>query len=276
MGLNTTGVLLGGQYFTVMDYPTKKVMEKGPSVLSKAIAYRYSTEMTHGLFPYRGVITLEKRKKWKPSEAKVGIYFIELHNNGLRLYIRRPRTKQEADEHRIGNEKDILAATLDGEYTPDQFADVNIHTGEYGEAFMPPLRSNDDPLNTIIKTMIRLKHAPFEPYGRRLEALAADRSKKLEGVNIKNNSKRALWGNATCSPTKGTLYSTLYDTEMAIVLKDKPNPMHPMDIEDGEMLVIYPNSVPFYIDGSKLIDISPYVAENLEETSGTREQEEDK
>ena len=268
MALSITAVIIEGQYYNVYDFPFDEVEKHGPDALRKACAYRYQTDMTSGLFPYWGTISHKELKHWDRSKAKVGIYFIELSEGSYSLRIIRPKTPEQWKEYQLGNERDILAAVMGGSYAPDQFLDTLVK-GASGDSFMPPLRSSDDFLNSIMKTAIRLKDAPFDQYKRRLEALAADKNKKSEGVNIANNSKRALINNDSLSASKFMTYADTWELEAAIVLKDLPDAANPM-FQDGTMLVIYPSGVPFEIPNDKLMDISDYIAENLDESSAIK------
>ena len=233
MALSITAVIIEGQYYNVYDFPFDEVEKHGPDALRKACAYRYQTDMTSGLFPYWGTISHKELKHWDRSKAKVGIYFIELSDGSYSLRIIRPKTPEQWKEYQLGNERDILAAVMGGSYAPDQFLDT------------------------------------FDQYKRRLEALAADKNKKSEGVNIANNSKRALINNDSLSASKFMTYADTWELEAAIVLKDLPDAANPM-FQDGTMLVIYPSGVPFEIPNDKLMDISDYIAENLDESSAIK------
>lgn len=57
-----------GRFYRIMDFPREEAIADGPNVLRKAIAYRIVTDMTKGLFPYRGV--LEKHEPWSPYTVK--------------------------------------------------------------------------------------------------------------------------------------------------------------------------------------------------------------
>lgn len=262
MGLSMTGIILEGRYYTVLDFPEEEVKRIGPKALRKACAYRYNTEMTHGIFPYWGVIDRHELKTWDRTTARVGLYFIELKDGTHRLTLVPTRTEEQQKEYRIGNEKDILAAVMGGSYSPDQFMDTLIKSSS-GDVFMPPLREADDFLNSIMKTAIRLKATPFDTYKKRLEALAADRTKRSEGINIANNSKRALLNNDSLSASKFLTYADTWELEAAIVVRDAPGADNPM-FEDGKMLVIYPNGISFEIPNDKLVNIADYINENLE------------
>lgn len=271
--LSTTAVILEGKYYRVIDFPEELVNEQGPSALKKAVAYRFDTEVTKSLFPYRGIIDPDD---FNPYTAKVGIYFYK-KKKLYRMYLSRPHTMQEKLEYSNDRAKNIMTAVIDNEYTPDQFADLKFGSSDIGsEIFIPPLYTDDDPLNRIMKTAIREKEAPFDPYGKRLEALAIDRRKGgIEGINIRNNAKRAIKTNLAMSPSKFMQYADTWQLEPAFILRDSPNSMHPMFM-DGSMLILYPNGLSFEINPSKLIDIKDMVAEGIMETGdGPRNEEKD-
>lgn len=269
--LATTMAYLEGTPFRVEDYPWDAVERDGPSALKKGIAYRYEKKtkfgntclITSGLFPFRGVM----KDDFSYATAKVGFWSRKIYHDEYRLILVRPRSMQEKEEYRIGKEQDLVAATLNHSFTIDQFTDNNLYQTDIGmDVYIPPIHSDDDPLNMLLKTCIRLKHAPFEPYGARLKALAVDKKRSVEGSNIVNNSKRSLRLNRAMSPTKFMQYSDTWQLEPAIVIRDIPNAMHKMSIPKDKMLVIYPSGIPFEINQEDLIDVSSIVAEAITET----------
>lgn len=267
--LKVTSAILGDHIYRIMDFPREAAEEDGPNALSKGVAYRIITDMTSGLFPYRGVI--EKGMNWNPYTAKVGIYLKKkpAGNTGYWIRIAYPHNKKERAMYALDQAKDWKAAALDRERITDQFIDLHI-TETKGDAFMPPIRTEDDFLNTIVKLGIRLKEAPFESYGRRLKAMAIDKSKKIEGVNIQNNSKRGLFNNRSMSPTKGATYCSAGQMELGIILKDAPDsdyPMFPGEPDKG--LLMFPSGMPFKIDPSKLIEVTDLVNEAIVDSQTT-------
>ena len=272
--LSTTMVYLNGTPYRVEDYPWKDVDESGPSALKKGIAYRYVKKtqigdtqlVTSGLFPYNGTI----KDDFSYSLAKVGIWFRKITHDQYRMILVRPRTHQEKEEYRLGREIDLVAATLNHDFNVDQFSDNNLYQSDIGtDAYIPPIHVDDDPLNMLLKMGIRLKCAPFDPYGARLRALAVDKKHGVEGSNIVNNSKRGLRLNRALSPTKCMQYCDGWQFEPAFILKDIPGAMHPMSIPKGKMLVIYPSGIPFDIKQEDLIDIRDMVSEAISETLDT-------
>jgi hypothetical protein len=269
--LNIISAIIEGQYFRVEDFDRERAIEEGPKYLLKSNAYRIDTCMTHGLFPYRGII--RKGDSWSPYNTP-GIYIKRSKDDThWNIRIAYPRGKRQIDEYALSKEKDVVAAIIGNEYVPSQFIDLKVDTSK-GEAFMPPVRIGDDPLNTIMKIGIRTKEAPFEPYGKRLEALAVDRSKSIEGINIRNNAKRGIITNTAMSASKFILYANTWQLKAAIILTDMEDSMHPM-FADGEMLVIFPNSEPFKIEQDKLIDISDMVRDAIAENNGENREEND-
>lgn len=263
-GLNAVVALIEGKYYRVQDFPYDEVSQKGPRVLRKGVAYRIETDMTRGLFPYRG--TLGKKEGFDPYQRQVGIYMRDLGNNRYVMKLVRPHNYREAEEYSLDKARDIVAATIDHEYLPDQFMDVKVRLGANGESFLPPIYPDDDPLNTIMKVAIRKKDAPFEPYGKRLEALAVDRTKGVEGINIRNNLRRALKTNHTMSPSKALQISDTWQFQIAIVVADAPGAMHPMFMDGKSALIIYPDGIPFDLKEMELINVDDLVTQGINDT----------
>ena len=113
---------------------------------------------------------------------------------------------------------------------------------------------------------IRLKDAPFAPYGKRLKALAMNKASGIEGTNMMNNIKRGILINKAMSPSRAMACTDTWEMEMALVIRDKPGASNPM-FEDGSMLVIYPNGEPYDIDPDKLIDSEELINEAILETN---------
>lgn len=263
-GLNAVVALIEGKYYRVQDFPYDEVSQKGPRVLRKGVAYRIETDMTRGLFPYRG--TLGKKEGFDPYQRQVGIYMRDLGNNRYVMKLVRPHNYREAEEYSLDKARDIVAATIDHEYLPDQFMDVKVRLGANGESFLPPIYPDDDPLNTIMKIAIRKKDAPFEPYGKRLEALAVDRTKGVEGINIRNNLRRALKTNHTMSPSKALQISDTWQFQIAIIVADAPGAMHPMFSDGKSALIIYPDGIPFDLKEMELINVDDLVTQGINDT----------
>ena len=144
--------------------------------------------------------------------------------------------------------------------------DVKVRLGANGESFLPPIYPDDDPLNTIMKIAIRKKDAPFEPYGKRLEALAVDRTKGVEGINIRNNLRRALKTNHTMSPSKALQISDTWQFQIAIIVADAPGAMHPMFSDGKSALIIYPDGIPFDLKEMELINVDDLVTQGINDT----------
>lgn len=268
--LKVTSAILGNHIYRIMDFPRKAAEEDGPNVLSKGVAYRITTDMIDGLFPYRGII--DRGTSWNPYTAKVGVYLKKKPHgqSGYWIRIAYPKDKKERAMYSPEQAKDWKAAALDREHITDQFLDLHI-TETKGDAFMPPIRVGDDFLNTLVKLGMRLKGAPFESYGRRLEAMAVDKSRRIEGVNIKNNSKRALYNNESMSPTKGLTYCDSGDMDIGIILKDRLGTMYPMFPDDPDKgLVMFPSGMPFPIIPEKLVEVTDLVNEAIAETKAEK------
>lgn len=253
--------MIEGSYFRVEDYPWKEAEKNGPFALKKGVAYRYETDFSKGrLFPYRGIT----REDFKYSTAKVGIWFKQISHDEYKKVIIYPRTAKQSAEYKVDQAKDIIAAVLQNEFLPDQFADNDYEAADSGATvYMPPIHTDDDSLNMLMKTAIRSKAAPFEPYGRRLQAMAVDKRPGTERSNAKNNAKRGIMRNRAMSMGKFAQYSDAWQLESAIIIRDLPHAMHPMHIQKGKALVIYPGGLPFKINQEDLIDVSDMVAEAI-------------
>ena len=110
-GLNAVVALIEGKYYRVQDFPYDEVSQKGPRVLRKGVAYRIETDMTRGLFPYRG--TRGKKEGFDPYKLQGGIYIRDLGNNRYVMKLGRPHNYREADEYSQDKARDIVAATID-------------------------------------------------------------------------------------------------------------------------------------------------------------------
>lgn len=272
--LKTTMAYLDGVPFRVEDYPWEAAEEKGPEAFRKGVAYRYIRSITVGsstldtklLLPYRGVIKMDD---FSLADANVGIWYRRLSRDRYRQIIVRPRSAKEKEEYALSKERDLVAATLNHEISTDQLLDTSYNQADIGtDVYIPPMHMDDDPMNMLMKLGIRLKCAPFEPYGARMRALAVDSRKKgIEGSNIVNNNKRGLRLNRAMSPSKFMQFCDIWQLDSAIIIKDSPNAMHRMNIPEDKMLVIYPGGIPFDICQDDLIDASDMIAEAVASTT---------
>lgn len=260
--LSAPGLMIDGKYYRVMDFPREKVEKEGPSCLMKAVAYRIKTQLTDGLFPYRGIV--ENDHPITPQNSEVGIYFRKKKNGkSYTMIIRRPMTKKEKDAYSVQNEMDVAVAFMDRTMSVNQLTNISASVGMDGKAFRPPIRAEDDMLNKVMKMCIRLKNAPFEPYGKVLEG-SIGKTKSAEGTNIRNNTRRMLYVNSALSGSKYALCSDVWQLDTAIIVKDAPNAIYPM-FENGEMLILYPNGYKFKIDPSKLVDAEDMIEAAINE-----------
>lgn len=261
MELNAGGIMVDGHFFRVMDYPEEKIKKKGPlNVLEPAVAYRFTTGLTQGIFPYRGI--WKDTVEWNEYNTEVGIYIIKRTG---KIRIRRPRNKEEKKKFSLDAEINIAAGIMNHQFNPEDFTNVSGSIGMDGKAFKPPLRPGDDALNTLVKTVIRLKNAPFEPYGKLLENYTSG-SNPSEGMNRRNNSKRGIWSNSAMSSNKADMYLDIWGADYAILVKDVDNTIYPM-FEDGTILTYFPNGRKFTIDPDKLVDADLYIKEGLDESA---------
>lgn len=259
--LDFDAIFIDSTMYTVTDMPDwVDIEEEGPELFRLNMAYRINTDMTKGIFPYRGVI--KKGEPW--GHRKPGIYLKRDEYNRWHVKMIYPR-REEAQSYKPDKVKSMVSAIIGNDIEPDEFKELTVDVSK-GDSFMPPLRTNDDFLNKLVKMGIRLKDAPFAPYGKRLKALAMNKASGIEGTNMMNNIKRGILINKAMSPSRAMACTDTWEMEMALVIRDKPGASNPM-FEDGSMLVIYPNGEPYYIDPDKLIDSEELINEAILETN---------
>ena len=175
----------------------------------------------------------------------------------------------EKNDYRIDKAKSLAAAVIDGDYDPASFIDSRLSATDVGKnAYLPPIRVEDDFLNKLIKLAIRQKAAPLEPYGKRMAALAVDQRRSVEGNNIKNNAVRRHRENTAMSPSKALQDADAWQLDLVVGLRNRPNAMHDIQgLPDNGVLLIYPNSLPFDLKEMKLINAEDLVNQAISETS---------
>lgn len=253
LNLTVRSIFIDGKFYRVEEYPTEEIENGNYDIFNKGIAYHVKTDLTNLILPYKG--SADSHADVWDKDTEPGIYRIRMKHDKYAIAIHYPRGKAEREMYSPDHIKDLASSVLAGEYKPDQFIDVDEDMAN-GDSFLPPLHSNDDLMNRIVKTAIRLKDAPFEPYGKRLEACAVAKGKKgsTESINIKNNSKRGISKNSAMSSTKAVLYTNTWDLRFAIVVQDVPGASNPM-FENGSSLIIYSNGAPFKIDPNKMLTV---------------------
>lgn len=253
--ISTNGALMDHKFYRVEDLPEDY---HDPSKFKKGIAYRVKFALTQGLFPYRGMIDYEDVDV---KEMKVGIYFIQKGNKN-HFYIRHPMTRKESETYSLETETDYTVAMVDQKIAPESLTSIAASIGKDGKVFRPQIHSEDDPLNMLIKLGIRLKDAPFEPFGKLLENYTTP-GNTSEGTNRRNNVRRALGTNRHMSVMKALLCSEIWGMDIAFVIKDTDGTIFPMR-EDGKPMVLYPNSEAF--DLKDAVDVSNLVQDAISET----------
>ena len=271
--LNVTMAYVDGRYYKVEDYPLDpwkdEIMEledgTPDAFLKKGVVYRYETDVSRGLYPFRGELTEDMDRE----KAPVGIYYVKLSHSVYRIVIVRPRNATEAKEYSLNRAKNLAAAVMNGEYNPDNFVDSRLNPSDVGkDAYLPPIRTGDDFLNKIVKLAIRLKAAPLEPYGKRMAALAVDQRRSVEANNIKNNAVRRHRDNTAMSPSKALQDSDAWQLELVVGVRNAPDAMHRIQgIPDDGVLLIYPNGEPFDLKNATLINSDELLAQAIAETS---------
>lgn len=262
--LCTPMTIIDGVAYRVEPYPSlAEWREYGLDCFKKAVAYQIDSDLTHLVLPYRGFINDVDQFSFKEAEPGIWTY---KKNKKLYHRIVRPHGKKELEKYSSDRVLDIMVAVKNGQIPSDQFMDLRIGGADIGsDIYSPPLHIDDDALNLLIKTAIRLKSAPFEPYGKRMEAMVTKKYHGNEGINARNNFRRAMQLNRSMSPSKALQYSDVYQLELAYIIKDQDGAMHPM-FDDGEMMIIYPNGHEFPIDPTKLISASEYIDAGITET----------
>ena len=225
--LQSAMAYINGKYYKVEDYPLDPwqsiIDEPAETFLKKGVVYRYETDITRGLYPFNGEIG----ENFNIKDAKVGIWYRRRSHGRYQIVIVRPHTVAEAKEYQLGKEKSLAVAILDGEYSTNDFVDSKLTASDIGkDAYFPPVRTDDDFLNKLVKLGIRLKAAPLEPYGKRMAALAVDKRRSVEGNNIKNNAVRRHRSNLAMSPSKAMQDADAWQMELVVGLRNSPGAMH--------------------------------------------------
>ena len=267
--LNVAMAYIDGRYYKVEDYPLDPwagLIEESPAtLLKKGVVYRYETDLTRGLFPFRGEVMDDFDRKTSP----VGIYFKRKSHGRFKIVVVRPRTINEKQDYALTKEQSLAVAIMDGDYKADNFVDARLTASDVGkDAYFPPVRAGDDFLNKIVKLAIRMKAAPLEPYGKRMAALAVDQRRSVEGNNIKNNAVRRHRDNMAMSPSKALQDSDAWQLELVVGVRNMPGAMHRIQgIPDDGVLLIYPNSAPFDLKEATLINAEDLISQAIAETS---------
>lgn len=269
MNLNSYGIEIGTTWYRVLPFPWAKFNKNGPDALDKVVAYTFEGLSKGYVFPYRGIW---EGKEWSVDNTKVGIYAIKRRKNDYYIRLRRPKTKEETQVYTVERARNAAAAVLNREYPTDKFTNIIQSVGLDGKAFMPPVRSDDDALNALIKTAMRLKAAPFSPYGKMLETYSVS-TNPAEGANRKNNSKRSLYKNDTMSMNKAIMYANIWGLDMALVIKDAPDALYPM-FEEGTQLVYYPTGHEFKLDVKNMKPAKDYIEQAIEESAESVDEDE--
>ena len=263
-----------GHYSRVEPYPRERLVTEEPDVvLTKSVVYRYTSDLVDTLLLYRGEVY---EGDFDTRASIPGIYFKRLAHGRHRIIIVWPRTAEQKEEFNVAKGKDVVAAVIGHDFIADDFLDNDLKASDLGgDVYLPPIHAADDFMNKIVKLGIRMKNAPFEPYGRRMEAMAVDRQKAVERSNIRNNTKRRHRANSTMSPSKALQDAATWQLEMCVGIRNMPGAMHPMDIDDNDLLVIYPNGFPFDISEMNIIDVTDLVAKAISESSTGIESDEE-
>ena len=267
--LDFDAIFIDSTMYTVTDMPDwVDIEEEGPELFRLNMAYRINTDMTKGVFPYRGVI--KKGEPW--GHRKPGIYLKRDEYNRWHVKMIYPR-REEAQSYKPDKVKSMVSAIIGNDIEPDEFKELTVDVSK-GDSFMPPLRTNDDFLNKLVKMGIRLKDAPFAPYGKRLKALAMNKASGIEGTNMMNNIKRGILINHAMSPSRAIICADTWELDVAVIVRDRPGAANPM-FEDGSMMVIYPNSEPFEIAQDLLINTDDMIHEAIVDTKHEEDNEDE-
>lgn len=269
--ISTEGVVIDHSFYRVLDLPDiEKIQAEGPSLLMKAVAYRIDTPLFRGLYPYRGLIDHDP-----PYELKrIGIYLKKIRGKYKILYSP-PKTKEEKEKYALEAASNIAVAMVNQNIPQERLTNIASLVGVEGDKFHPPIRTEDDPLNKMMKLAIRKKNAPFEPFGKLLEISESRNGSTAEGINAKNNAKRGLLNNTAMSSSKFALYANIWGLDYAILIKDSEDSIYPIFEDEKDILIYYPNGNKFPIDPSHLIDASTGIEDAILETSNNEENEED-
>lgn len=213
----------------------------------------YFDHLSGCALPYRG-------HQDDADELKCGIYKVSKKREPDNYVTRFPKGK-ERDKYSVENLMPLGDIFKSGDFIEnDLILDID------GESFKPPIYVNDDMMLKLIKAGITLKNAPFNTYDNRFQKMDIG----TNSYNRKSNAKKALLNNNSLSSTKALQFSDVMDFDLAIMIKNKPGALCPMDLPDNRPMVIYSREE---FDTSNPVNIINLI-ERLNMSDGTEEEEE--
>lgn len=228
-------------------------------------AYIVRTDLRDLVLPFRGA--MKNFAKLFSPDTLPGIY---QNPKTKEVQIRGPRTRKEHEMYSSKNVTNLLNQKDLDKYSDSMFRDMQLEHKASGDIFTPNISDEDDFTSKLVKTFITAKQINFGDYGARLERLSATKGDGSMG-NARNNAKRALNTNHSMSASKTVYYATVFDGDVALVIRDKPNCPNPA-LHPGEQMVIYPTSEPFKIEN--LVSVNDVA--NRIQYNGSDEPDEDK
>lgn len=223
-------LIIDGAIYRVEDYPGDV------DDLVKGIAYRFDTTIHNYILPFMG--KLKASTKSELAELPPGIY-TKKHSPYPTLIF--PKTNRK--NYSIGNIKDTSAVDP---FNSVKFIKPTIDLGVDGDIFVPNLHPDDDFNNKLIKIGIRMKGIPIKAYGPRFATMDAGSS----AANRTSNAIKALKDNSSMSATKLEQFSGPLDLNIALIISNTSNAIHPMPFES---IVIFPKEK-FDIKGAVDVD----------------------
>ena len=265
--INSNMAFVDGKWYRIADYPDTTDAELEETTFQKGIAYRYTVLTDTILLPYRGILDDEDMEDFDYNTAKPGIYLRRLKLTVFKRIIIRPRGA-DRENYDPSREQNVVLAMVNGDYSQDDFMDNDLRAQDIGkEIYLPPIYAADDPLNMLVKLAIRMKNAPFEPYGQRLKAMAVDTTSTSEKNNNVNNLKRRHRTSNTMSVYMAMTDTEIWELEPVFLVRNKPGAMHKLQgVPNDAILAVYPFGIPFEIDPSKIVDITDLVADAVAQT----------
>lgn len=244
------GIRIKGKLYIVYDIDAgvKEGFKKGNAYKMYSILLQETI-----VLPVVEYVSASDMKNLKLKKSEPGIYPSRKNDGKFRLILPNMKT---IDDYRYDNVYDIIKKIMESDISDYEKGEVSCGSGD---AFIPKLFKEDDPLNRLVKLAISCKHVPFNAYAQRLEHAAVGPQKDN---NVVGNTKKALMNNLAMSATKASYYSSAFEFLPAYLIKDAEDSQNPA-FGNGEILAIFPNGK-FDIDPNKIIFVEDVLNGNYD------------
>lgn len=221
--------------FIVIDYAVYHVINYDEGItkgFKKGVAYLVETDYMDIVLPFKGILKDIDHEKRTP-----GIY----------------TSRKNPKIHRFllpkGNDRDQFSpknikTTADDIFSKGNFVKGDIIIDSDGEVFKPRIKPDDDLNLKLLKAAINLKNISLSSYDNRFQAIDIGTNPS----NRKSNAKKAILNNDSLSSNKMVQLGDVMDLDIAVVIKDKPSSMYPMNT-NGKPIVLYSGPV-FSLEGA--------------------------